>query len=62
MLQRAQVVSVEKKIIFKCKGAFKNILDNHEGKKSKHQILLEGLDKLNKEQLEAGQFLTRQKK
>lgn len=50
MLKQAQIKATEKKIIFKCKGAFKNVLENHIEKKSKHQLLLEGLDKLNKEQ------------
>jgi len=47
--------------MFKCKGAFRNVLENHIEKKTKHQILLEGLDKLNKEHKEAGEYLARQK-
>lgn len=61
MLQEAKVKAVEKKIIFKCKGAFKNVLDNHVEKKSKHQILMEGVNKLSLENKEAGQFLAKQK-
>ena len=59
MLKQAQVKATEKKIIYKCKGAFKNTLKNHIEKKSKHQILLEGLDKLNEEHKQAGEFLAR---
>lgn len=61
MLQEAKKKAVEKKIIFKCKGAFKNVLDNHVEKKSRHQILMEGVNKLSLENKEACQFLAKQK-
>lgn len=59
MLKEAKIKAVEKKIIFRCKGVFKNVLDNHIEKKTKHQILLEGVEKLNKEHQEAGEYLAR---
>lgn len=60
MLRAAKVKSIEKRIVFKAKGHMRDILVSHVEKKSRHQILMEGAEKLNKENQKAGEFLQRQ--
>lgn len=53
MLELAKTKAIEKRILSKCKNKFQEVLENHVEKKSKHQLLLEGLDKINEDEKKA---------